>query len=333
MQPAWRIPNVGALYPRLDRVVIVSTASVGTLKALLPIAALEKAFHSFKVVTYTGRDRRLRAKIITVGAGNYRLWTLLKRHEKTLQQYRITEAELAYDVSCYTLDQVKSGLNGLVMHLDKRWHQRQHLHVSCEREPRAAMSAGHLPDVPTIYYERRRSSVAMKCYGRKAKLPGGRFGRCIIRLEWTLKGERALVRHLGGNQITDLLAADLNAFLKRNLRLARVDHAKVGQLFSVKRGRNHVRRATRGGASPILKQWSDPKYRARRTGFLALRLHAYGVSHGLRPTIADFDHALQVCQGSPAQVRGYLRSLRTRGKRLTDYKINRCFRSVGLLPV
>ena len=275
MQPAWRIPDVGVLYPRLDRVVIVSTASVGTLKALLPIAALEKAFHSFKVVTYTGRDRRLRAKIIAVGSGNDRLWTLLKRHEKTLQQYRITEAELAYDVSCCTLDQVKSGLNGLVMHLDKRWHQRRHLHLVCEPKPRAAMSAGHLPDVPTIYYESRRSSVAMKCYGRKAKLPGGCFGRCVIRLEWTLKGGRALERHLGGNQITDLLAADLNAFLRRNLRLARVDHVAVGKLFKVKRGGNHARRMSRGAASPILKQWQDPKYRARRAAFLVLRVLAY----------------------------------------------------------
>ena len=218
------------MHPCINRVIIVPTASVGTLKKRLPIAALEKAFHSFKVVRYTGRDRRLQAKIIAVGAGNDRLWTLLKRHEKALQRYKITQAELAYGVSCYTLDQVKSGLHGLVMHLDKRWHQRQHLHLICESKPRAAMSAGYLPGVPTIYYESRRSTVAMKCYGRKAKLPGGRFGRFVIRLEWTLKGGRALVRHLGGNQITDLFAADLNAFLKHNLRLARVNHAKVGEL-------------------------------------------------------------------------------------------------------
>jgi hypothetical protein len=63
------------MHPCIDRVIIVSTASVGTLKKRLPIAALEKAFHSFKVVRYTGRDRRLQAKIIAVGAGNDRLWT------------------------------------------------------------------------------------------------------------------------------------------------------------------------------------------------------------------------------------------------------------------
>ena len=328
MQPVWRIPDVGVMHPCIDRIVIVSTASVGTLKKFLPIAALEKAFHSFKVVTYTGRDRSLRAKIIAVGAGNDRLWILLKRHEKTLQRYRITEAELAYDVSCYTLDQVKHGLNALVMRLDKRWHQRQHLHLVCEPKPPSTISAGYLPDVPTIYYERRRSSVAMKCYGRKAKLPGGCFGRCVIRLEWTLKGGRALERHLGGNQITDLLAGDLNAFLRRNLRLARVDHVAVGKLFKVKRGGNHAPRMSCGAASPIMKQWQDPKYRARRAAFLVLRVVAYRESARLGE-----EHALHVCQESPAQVRGYLRSLRQGGKPLTDYRINRCFRPVRLLPV
>ena len=55
----------------------------------------------------------------------------------------------------------------------------------------------------------------MKCYGRRRSCPRVDFGACIVRLEWTLKGKPALVRHLGGNQIADLLATDLNAFLGR----------------------------------------------------------------------------------------------------------------------
>ena len=160
----------------------------------------------------------------------------------------------------------------------------------------------------------------MKCYGRRAKLPGGRFGACMVRLEWTLKGKPALVRHLGGNQIDVLLTADLNAFLERNLRLARVDHVAVGKLFKVRRGRNHAPSMSRGAASPILKQWKDPKYRARRAAFLVLRVLAYRESARLGE-----EHALHVCQESPAQVRGYLRSLRQRGKPLTDYRINTVF--------
>jgi hypothetical protein len=136
------------------------------------------------------------------------------------------------------------------------------------------------------------------------------------------------VRHLGGNQITDLLAADLNSFLKRNLRLARVDHVAVGNLFKVRRRTNHARSMGRGAASPIMKQWKDPKYRARRAAFLVLRVLAYRESARLGE-----EHALHVCQESPAQARGYLRSLRVGGKRLTDYRIDQCFRPVDLLPV
>lgn len=330
MQPLWRVPGVGVLHPSIDRVVIVSTASVGALKKLLPIAALEKAFHSFHVLRYSGPDPRLLSKIIAVGAGSDRLWILLKRHEKSLRRYRITEVEFAYDVRYCTIGQVKSGLRALIARLGKRWHQRRYLHLISG--PGATASPGYLPDMPTAYYEDRRSSVPMKCYGRKAKLPGGSFGACTIRVEWTLKGKPALVRHLGGNQINDLLAADLNAFLVRNLRLARVDHVAVGKLFSVRRITSHVR-ISRGGVSPILKQWRDPKYRARRAAFLVLRVLAYRESDGPSPKFADFDEALLVCQEAPAQVRGYLRSLRPGGKPLTDYKINTCFRPVGLQRV
>jgi hypothetical protein len=232
--------------------------------------------------------------------------------------------------NCFVED-VRPGLLALIAPLDKRWQQRGHLHLMSK--PGARVSSGYLPGMPTIYYEERRSSVSMKCYGRRAKLPGRRFGACIIRLEWTLKGKRALLRHLGGNQLTDLLAADLNAFLKRNPRLARVDHVAVGKLFKVRRDRNRALPISRGGALPIFKQFKDPDYRAGRAAFLVLRVRAYRVSDGPRPAIADFDEALHVCQESPAQVRGYLRSLRQRGKPLTDYRINNCFRRVRLLPV
>ena len=174
-----------------------------------------------------------------MGAGNEQVWRLLKRHEHRLKRYWITLVELAFDVRNCFVEDVQPRLLALTARLDKRWQQRGHLHLMSK--PGAKVSSGYLPGMPTIYYEERRSSVSMKCYGRRAKLPGGRFGACMIRLEWTLKGKPALVRHLGGNQITDLLAADLNAFLKRNLRLARVDHVAVGKLFKVRRGRNQAR--------------------------------------------------------------------------------------------
>ena len=330
MQPAWRIPGVGALHPCIDRVVIVSMASVGTLKRFLPIAVLKGAFHSFEVVTYNGPDPRLKSRIIAVGAGDEKVWQLLKSEEYRLKRYWITRVELAFDVNSL-LEDVQVGLNALIAHLDKRWHQRGHLRLISTAG--ATVSRGYLPYIPTIYYEDRQSSVSIKCYGRRAKLPAGSFGAPMIRLEWTLSGKRALERHTGGNRINDLLAADLNAFLVRNLRLARVDHVAVGKLFSVRRSTSHVRRISRGCASPILKQWRDPNYRARRAAFLVLRVLAYRESDGPSPKFADFDQALHVCQESPAQVRGYLRSLRQGSKPLTDYQINGCFRRVPLLPV
>jgi hypothetical protein len=63
----------------------------------------------------------------------------------------------------------------------------------------------------------------------------------------------------------------------------------------------------------------------------------------------SFEHALWVCQNSPAQIRGYCRGLRE-GKRppkrgrpreqnlqrrlpITDHRIDRCFRKIRLVPV
>jgi hypothetical protein len=197
--------------------------------------------------------------------------------------------------------------------------------------------------MPTIYYEDRRSSVAMKCYARKAKLPEGLFGEGIVRLEWTLKGKPALVRHLGGNQIDDLLAIDLTAFLERNLRLARVDHAAVGKLFRIKHSGKWSGVVSSNRAHAIANQFQDPTYRARRAAFLFLRVLAYREFDRPRPRFATWEQALLVCQESPAQVRGYLREVRQPRQRrgrpkkapirkfaFTDYRINSCFRPVQL---
>jgi hypothetical protein len=326
MQSAWRIPGVGVIHPCLDRVVIVSTASVGSLKNLLPLAALKRTFHSLDILTYDGPDPRLRSRIVAVGAGNEQVWRLLKRHEHRLKRYWITQVELAFDVRNCFVEDVQARLLALTARLDKRWHQRGHLYLT--PKPSAKSPPGYLPGMPTIYYEERRSSVSMKCYGRRAKLPARSFGAAMLRLEWTLKGTRALQRYLNGNQINDLLSANPNAFPARNLRLARVDHIAVGKVFKVKRGRNHARSMNRGTSSPILKRWNDPNYRAERRAFLILRVLAYRES-----TKLGEEHALHVCQESPAQVRGYLRGLRPGGKSLTDYQINKCFRPIRLLPV
>ena len=96
---------------------------------------------------------------------------------KDAGRYRITQAELAFDVKHCPGEDVERRLLSLIGRLDKPWHQRGYLHLI--DKPSDRLSPGYLPRMPTIYYEDRRSSVAMKCYARKAKLPEGRFrGRC-----------------------------------------------------------------------------------------------------------------------------------------------------------
>ena len=205
--------------------------------------------------------------------------------------------------------------------------------------------AGCVPE-PTFYLDDRKGSVTLKCYVRQQKLPRGGFGGLVVRLEWTLTGQRALTLHLGGNQINHMAAADLNAFLKRNIRLERVDYIALGNLF---RGIKITARRDRRNSpvcdtTPTVRdRWEDPDYCAKRAAFLVLRCLAYGEEH----RFADWDQALWICKNSPAQIRGYFRELRD-GKRnarrgrprhksqtrraITDYRINRCFHAIQLTP-
>src|SRR5262249_14350370 len=136
-------------------------------------------------------------------------------------------------------------------------------------------------------------------------------------------------RHLGGNQIHHLATADLNAFLKRNLRLERVDHVALGNLLCP------PRRILPNAQGP----WNDPDYRAKRAAFLALRILAAREAD----KFGDWEAAWRTCRDSPAQIRGYLRGLRDgkcprkRGRPkhkpryrrpITDYRIDTCFQPI-----
>jgi hypothetical protein len=343
--PQWSIPGVGVLHPSYDRVVIVSSRSVGELYVHLPIATLRRASHSFDVLTYNGPDPRLRSRIVLVGSQILNPLQILAAHEAALGSYRITQAEIAFDAPTASIDEARKRLVALVAQLNKRRHQRGFLRSV--HKPDKTPPAGKVSE-PTIYLEDRKSGVNLKCYLRLRKLASGGFGKLCLRLEWTLTGKPTLTRHLGGNQLKHLLGADLNAFLKRNLRLERVDHVALGYLFCrtkipSSRGRNTP--VAVGKAVTLKQQWNDPDYRAERAAFLVLRWLAYREDE--RGRFADWEQALWICRESPIQIRGYLRELRD-GKRsrrgrpknksriprraITDYKINACFRPIQLLP-
>jgi len=267
------------------------------LKARLPVAQLERACHSFDVLTYQGPDPRLRSRIVVVGTRNAKPWLILAHHEAVLGRYSITRAEIAFDVEAASIDAARDGLFTLVGQLGKRRHQRSY--IFSVHKPDDTPPAGCVAE-PTYYLEDRKGSVGLKSYMRYQKQPGGGFGGLCVRLEWTLTGKRALTRHVGGNQIHYLATADLNAFLKRNLRLERVDHVALGNLLFP------PRRIPPNAQAP----WNDPDYRAKRAAFLVLRNLAYRE----RDKFGDWNTAWRTCRDSPAQIRGYLKELRD-GKR------------------
>src|SRR5262249_16310248 len=125
--PQWAIPDVGVLWPCFDRVQIVSSESVGALKARLPVAQLERACHSFNIWTYPGPDPRLRSQIVIVGSQAANPWPILAKHKADLGRYRITRAEIAFDVQAASIEAARDGLLALVQQLGKRRHQRGHI--------------------------------------------------------------------------------------------------------------------------------------------------------------------------------------------------------------
>src|SRR5215471_1732037 len=101
--PQWAIPDVGLLWPCFDGVQIVSSESVGALKALLPVQ-LERECHSLVLLRYRGPDPRLRSRIVIVGSQSANPWPILAKHEAELGRYRITRAEIAFDVEAASID-------------------------------------------------------------------------------------------------------------------------------------------------------------------------------------------------------------------------------------
>jgi hypothetical protein len=352
--PQWAIPGIGALRPRYDAVRIVSTATVGALKSLLPVPDLEKASHKFSIVAYRGRYPGLRSEIRVTGTDDLSPWQIMAKHGHLLADYKIVQVEVAFDVRSRArprdgndlgqtaADDARSKLFALVGMLAKPRHYRRYL-VSFH-EPDHDPGPGHLAE-PTFYFEDRASSVALKCYCRYSKLPGGRFGAPCVRLEWTLKYKSAINRYLAGNQtsgfrLKDLLQADLGKFAETNLRLEMVDHAAVGKLM---RGAivGMKRKPNLTAIKTVRQRFQDPAYRLERSAYLVLRDFA----HRQEGRLGDWQHALMVCQNSPAHIRGFLRSLksktpklgrpkkRIRRRAISNHRINACFQPVPLRPV
>ena len=150
----------------------------------------------------------------------------------------------------------------------------------------------------------------------------------------------------------DLLNADLQAFVARNLRYQRVDHAALGRLLAPKSyGRNVAGvTARRAENKPLRRYIDDPDFWAAQVAYRTLRLHWYKDLEGCTDCTcegpcAKHDVALKVWQHSPAMIRGLLDRLRKGERRrkpgrprkeivqrrrpITSYKINQCFTAIS----
>jgi hypothetical protein len=327
MTSSWAIPGVGELHAHFDRVVIVSPTPVRVLKTRLPDSTLSRTSHYFNITTYAGKNPKLRSKITVSCAQDHNPLAILKKYEALLGRYSVVDVEVAFDTANDNHAGASETLLALVGQLRKPWHRRGHLRV--EHKPYGKTPAGCVPE-PTFYFEDRKAGVKLKAYMRHQKLAGGGFAQEEhTRLEWTLSRKPAIKRYLYGNKLDNLIRADLNKFLARNLRLERIDHIALGNLFRIK---------TNLG---FRKPPTDEK--ARRAAYFVLRCLAYRETRDSD----DGELMLWICQNSPAQVRGYLMSLRNRTcprryirskqitrrrKPITDYRINRCFKRVRLSP-
>jgi hypothetical protein len=333
------IPGVGTMRTGFDRVRIVSSASVGALKKMLPMQALEGASHRFQITRYKGLNHRLRSDLTIICAGNDAPLRILSDCKALLGNHAAVAVEVALDAEDGTTLTAPESLLALVGQVVKPRHRRRQLRV--EHQPDRTPPLGCLPE-PTYYFEAGRSTVKQKVYARQRKLAGGGFGEEHVRLEWTLTGKRAITRHLGGNTIEHLLSADLDRFIDRYLRLEQVDFVTLGYVLRrvpASRRPRKPRKVSSTGKMTIRDQLKDPDFWAEQGALRTLRwLANRELELGHYP---DFEHALVACQSSPAQIRGFLKELRdgTRPRRrgrprnvkpprrpITDYQINSCFR-------
>ena len=268
---------------------------------------------------------------------------ILLDSEALLGTYSVTVLEISADVDVQCDDELREKRDGLIGRLAKPRHYRGSLrvkHTPCKNvEQRRRLEKKGKLDEPTFYIDDDESEFKLKVYVRKAKRPGGEHGGHIVRIEWTLN-EAAITRYLGGKQICNLLALDLDAFVAEHLHIVETDFAKIGKLVVRK-----VPKWRPENAGP--DYW--PKLIGRRFGQVHAARQCAEFHH---ETLKLWERAL-VTWSSPAQLRGkLLEMMATEEQRLQDkckggtvrlkpkltpYKIGQCFKRKRLrrrlLPV
>ncbi|MEP9373510.1 hypothetical protein [Mesorhizobium sp. KR1-2] len=234
---------------------------------------------------------------------------LLKRYERHLGNYWVTSAEIATDdYNCGNdLSRARAKRAALFKVMGKRNQQQGYLTAidrdknGNQRTPTQLERRGLIDNDFTIYFEDDGADLGLKVYLRREKLANERHGDIGCHIEFTLARNRSVRLHLGGDQLDDLINANLPAFFKRQIFLEEVDFERLGYLFSPETGQRPKRADKRKTASWTARQMDDTAYRARR------------VAHHVVKVLGDADWVNPPHRGedirhtSPAHITGLLR--------------------------
>ncbi|ANL28593.1 hypothetical protein AMC90_CH02791 [Rhizobium phaseoli] len=347
MRKGLSLPGIGRLRPTFDKINICTNTPRSVLAAQLPLEALKACSHAFKIEKRTGKRG---SRLVLTALPDGKVLSLLRKHEALLGRYDITRVEVAADAKAPSVNEAKGVRDWLTQRMDKVNHERGHISFTdCfgdgQRLSEAELARRGLVDEPTVYFEKdKRAAHGLKLYIRREKLAKHKHGKdFVVRVEWTSAGSRAVKRHFGGNQISDLLHADLLAFVRNFLVLEEIDYPELGRLLSPRTtaGRCcHTHNRHHSEAALLLQ---DGNYRATRIAHLAIQIFEQRrwPSHSDREPIPE-----EIWRSSPAQIKGRIRDhlksprkrrgantrpMRRRKNKLTIEKLQACFTRVPLV--
>lgn len=333
------LPGIGQATIDYDRMLIGTNTRFDRLAATLPLPELRSAFHHFEFYDHAANAYYWSEIDLTCSPDCDGL-RLLQLYEPDLGRHAAKEVEIAVDVDCASSVQVESELMRVIGLMLKGHHRRHSMRVAFEKD-QANPPPGCLP-LPTFYFEDRRSGVRLKVYSRQAKRVGGQFAGYIVRIEWTLSGD-AIIRKLGiaTRGLSDLIKADLYAFVQENLMIAEIDHARLGALLLP--SDTLTRLESQQPVRRYMKGMTAKEYWSRRASYLYLLTRAIRDEH----LLGGEEWATLVCQKSPAQIAGYFRELQDKEQaslpkrpehgpnpklRFTNYELGKIVKKRRVLP-
>ncbi|MER9105734.1 hypothetical protein NKH95_17525 [Mesorhizobium sp. M0848] len=337
------IPGIGTFQPTFDAVNICTDVPKDQLEQILPKKQLEQRSHAFQIENRHGRQGS-RLKIVCLpGKAVLRL---LKKHEAALGSYWANKVEAAFDLDAGSVKGALLLRDWQLRHLDKVNHKRGYIGFVSKAKKGPSLTAERLKrrglfDHPTVYFEHDKAAHNLKIYIRRRKLALRQFGSIITRLEWTSKGRRAVKAHFGGDQLSDLINANLESYLHRFLVLEQIDYVKLGKQLSPRTVMRHAKPTNaRANAVQVTALFRSVDYRARRVAHLAIKV----LEQREWPQIAEVPE--EVWRSSPAQIKGRFRNAlrkmqaRRRAKKpasrrrqrhpLTMKKLQTCFTRIPL---